>query len=285
MFKLMAFDTDFKPMRESVANFYYDFLDTSTSFLYDKSNLEYIKKHNKLRFYLNSSFDENGKFSISPSLRANIRLPKISKHLYLSVEKESKVTDNPNEKETPKTQEAKSSRIGLKYYFQKDKDHSLFAKLGGRPTLSGNKIYIQGGIERIFRQKGQYFFSYLHRDYYFKDKINVTNFGINYNKTINKTFSFLQNNNIRYEDKQKSTLSNSFILEQYITKKVNYTYWISLYSIKDSSFKLNSLSYNFKYHRMLKKWMFIDVIPSLVKNFGQRSDFDKYLYINFGLIF
>jgi len=124
---LFAYEDDFKPMRENIANFYYKFLDTSTSFLYDKSNLEYIKKHNKLRFYINTSFDENGKFSISPSIRANIKLPKISKHLYLSVEKESKVTGNPNEKQTPKTKEAKSSRVGLKYYFRKDNNIAFFA--------------------------------------------------------------------------------------------------------------------------------------------------------------
>ena len=282
---LSAYEDDFKPMRENIANFYYKFLDTSTSFLYDKSNLEYIKKHNKLRFYLNTSFDEDGKFSISPSIRASIRLPKISKKLYLSIDKESKITDNPNEIETPKTKESRSSRVGLKYYFQRDNDIAFFAKLGGRPTLSGNKIYIQGGYERVFRQNNHYFFSYIHHNYYFKDKINLTNLGVNYNQKLSKTFAFLQNNNLRLEDRQKSTINNSFILEQFVTNKVNYTYWINLYSIKEKSFKLNSISYNFKYHRMLKKWIFVDIIPSIVKNFNNRDDFDKYLYINFGFIF
>jgi len=47
---LSAYEDDFKPMRENIANFYYKFLDTSTSFLYDKSNLEYIKKLFKYLF-------------------------------------------------------------------------------------------------------------------------------------------------------------------------------------------------------------------------------------------
>lgn len=282
---LKASDSDFFSYKKDVANFYYRFLDTSTSFLYDKSNLEYIKKHNRLRFYLNTSIDENHNVKVSPSLRASIRLPKISKNLYITVEKESKVTDNPNEIETPTTQESKSSRVGLKYFFKRENNFSLFAKLGGRPTSSWNKIYVEGGIEKLYQYKNHYFFTYLHHDYYIKNKISVSNVGVDYKQKLDDRFSFLQNNNLRFEDKQKTALNNSFILEQYISNKVNYSYWISFYSLKDSYFRLYSLSYNFKYHRALKKWLFVDVIPSLVKNYHEKNDFDKYLYINFGMIF
>ncbi len=282
---LEANDSDFFSYRKDIANFYYEFLDTSTSFLYDKSNLDYIKKHNHLRFYLNTSIDKNHKISLSPSLRASIKLPKISKNLYLTVEKESKVTDNPNEIETPTTKEAKNSRVGLKYFFKRENNFSLFTKLGGRPTASWDKIYIEGGVEKLYQYKKHYFFTYLHHDYYFKNKISVSNIGLDYKQKLDNRFSFLQNNNLTIEDKQKTTLDNSFILEQYVSKKVNYSYWITFYSVKDSDFKLHSLSYNFKYHRALKKWLFVDVIPSLVKNYHDKNNFDKYLYINFGMIF
>ena len=282
---LCAFDNDLIRYKESIANFYYDFLDSSTSFLYDKSNIDYIKKHNHLRLYINTSIDKNRKVKISPSLRANIKLPKISKNLFLTIEKKSKVSDNPNEIKTLSTEESKSSRVGLKYFLKRNDDLSIYAKLGGRPTKSLNKIYIQGSIEKIYKYEKHYFFAYLHQDYYFKNKILVSSLGLDYRQKLDKKFSFIQNNNLTMEDKQKTTLTNSFIIEQYISKKVNLSYWTTLYSIKNNHFKLNSISYNFKYHRALKKWLFIDIIPSLVKNFNQNHNYDKYLYINFGMIF
>lgn len=278
---LISFEDKKTNYRENIANFYYKFLDISTSFLYDKSNYNYIKKHNTLRFYINNSIDKNGNLKTSPSIRASIKLPRISKNLYITVEKDSKVTDNPNEIETPSIKEERSSRIGLKYYFIKDKDFSLFSKIGGRPS----KVYIQEGIEKLFKLDVHYFFTYFHENYYFEDKIFATEFGIDYKQKLDNTFVFLENNGIRIEDKQNTTLLNSFILEQYINPKSNLTYWMTLYSIKYNSLNLDSISYNFKYHRMLKKWIFVDIIPSLVKNYNTRDNFDKYLYINFGFIF
>ncbi len=272
--------------KESVADIYYRFLDNSTSFLYDKSNYEYIKKHNKLRLYFNTSINDEGRIKSSPSIRANIKLPKLSKNLFLSIDKESKITGNPNEQNTPVNKEEKSSRVGLKYYFKRDIDSAIFAKLGGRPTLSGNKIYLQFGTEKLKKIDFHYIFLYFYEYYYIRNKILKTQFGINYKKRLSNNLIFLQNNNINIEKKEPIFFDNSFVLEQYINKKTAFSYWISLFSQKENqNIKLNNISYNYKYHYMIKKWIFIDVIPSYVTTFRDKKETNKYLYINFGFIF
>lgn len=285
IYPLFGFDEDDIYMfRNNISHYYYRFLDSSTSFLYDKSNYDYIKKHNKLQVYIDNKIDDEGHLLSSLSIRANIKLPKLSNNLYLTVDKDS---DNTNEnKDISKLQEEKqNSRIGLKYYFLKTKNQNIYAKLGGRIKLNNNKIYLKLGTDRIEKYKYLNTYTYLNEYYYIKDNALKSELGMDFKKTISKRFNLSQLNNITFEDDSIFYMSNTLLLDQYINRKTILSYWTTLYSNYDKSFEKDTVSFNIKYHYLLKKWIFIDMIPSLVKSFQDDKDTKAYFYLNFGFIF
>jgi len=283
---LFAQETDeLESFRTNIADYYYRFLDFSTSFLYKKSNYDYIKKHNKLRLYLDNRFDQDGKYKGSVSIRANIKLPKISKNLYFTVDK-----DSSNQKDTQKQsslqEEKQRSRVGLKYYFLREKDQSVYAKLGGRINFKGSKFYLKLGADKENKFENITTFVYFNEYYYFIDKIFKTEFGVDFRKRLNKKFILSQLNNITLDQHSQTYISNTLLLDQYLNKKSMLSYWTTVSTLYDNKkFETTSVSFNIKYHYLLKKWIFVDFIPSVIKNLTEEKRTEKYFYVNFGFIF
>ena len=269
-----------------VSEFYYNFLDNSTSWIYkNKSNYDYIKKHNKLRIYINNQLDEDGKLNSSLSIRANIKLPKISDKLYITVDKDDNT--NTQNKEDALANEKQSSRVGLKYYLIRHNDKNIYLKLGGRPTFDGAKIYLKFGLDKVYNYNNFYTSLYFNEYYYFKNNIFKSNTGFNFRKKLNNTWAIGQYNDFTINHNQNNliNISNTLLLDQYLDSKEMLTYWITLYTNhQNNNFEQNSLTYNIKYHKMLKKWIFIDIIPSVVRDLKLKK-YNRYLYVNFGFIF
>jgi len=280
-------DDDLNVFRESVADYYYRFLDFSTGFLYDEntSNYEYIKKHNKLRVYIDNSIDEDGHYKSSLSIRANIKLPKISENLYLTVDKDSS-NQHEFEDESSLAQEKQKSRIGLKYYFLKEDKQSVYAKLGGRINFSGSKLYLKLGADKENKFEEITTYAYFNEYYYILDQLFKTEFGFDFRKQLSSNYILSQLNNITIDNDSKTYISNTLQLDQYINNKSALSYWSTLSTLYDDrDFETTSVSFNIKYHYMLKKWIFVDIIPSVVKHLTDEKETNKYLYVNYGFIF
>jgi len=276
-------DADIYMFRHSISNYYYRFLDSSTSFLYDKSNYDYIKKHNKLKIYIDNSIDDDGDIKSSLSIRANIKLPKINNNLFLTIDKDSDNTLE-NDKISTLQEEKQNSRIGLKYFFLKNRDKNIYLKLGGRIRLSNTQIYLKLGLDKIQRYKHSNIYFYFNEYYYIKDNKLKSETGVDFKRKLSKKFNLSQLNNLTFDD-SKFYMTNTILLDQYLNKRAIMSYWTTLYTIYDKSFEKDSMSFNLKYHYMLKEWIFIDMIPSLVKSFQDDKDTKAYLYVNFGFIF
>jgi len=271
--------------RESVADYYYRFIDFSTSFLYKKSNYDYIKKHNKLKVYFDNSIDEDGKYKGSLSIRANLKLPKISKNLYLTVDKESS-NINRDEKKSSLQTDKQSSRVGLKYYFLRDKDKTIYTKLGGRINLKGDKFYFKFGADKQGKLKDINTYLYFNEYYYIKDEKFKTQFGLDFRKNLSEKYILSELNDITIDDNSDTYLTNTLLLDQYLNKRSMLSYWTSVITLYDDhSLETDSVSFNIKYHYLLKKWIFVDVIPSVVKHLTDNKEIKKYLSVNFGFIF
>ncbi len=274
--------------KNNISDFYYRFLDSSTSFLYDKNqkNYEYIKKHNKLRLYFNNTIDKDGNIKSSVYIRANLKLPKISKNLYISVDKESDNSIDAMQNKSAVNKEKQNSRVGLKYYFLREDKQAVFAKLGGRIKLDGSKFYLQLGANKERKFNNITTYVYMHEYYYIKDQYFNTEFGVNFRKELNTKYTLMQNNGVSIDRYSNTYISNSLILDQYLNSIEMLSYWTTLSTIYDDNhFHADSVSFNIKYHRMLKKWIFIDVIPSVIKNLSDDKTIYRYLHINFGFIF
>jgi hypothetical protein len=270
---------------EAIADYYYRILDYSTSFLYDKSNYEYIKKHNKLRLYIDNSIDDMGNLNSSLSIRANVRLPKISKNLYFTIDKDSNNLTK-NEKKSELYQYKENSRIGLKYFFLKESDQEIYAKLGGRINLKGNKYYLKLTANKTNNFEDVITHLYFNEYYYIKNKIFKSEVGIDFRKNLNKVYTFSQLNNITLDENSKTYISNTILIDQYLNKKSLLSYWTTVYTFYDNKyFETQNININLKYHYLLKKWIYLDVIPSIVKSFIKEKDIRSYLAINFGFIF
>lgn len=274
--------------KSSISEYYYHFLDKSTRFLYkkDHSNYEYIKKHNTLRLYIDNTIDDDGHRKSSLSIRANLKLPKISKNLYLMVDKESDTSASAYENKSEVKKQKQTSRVGLKYYFLKSPHTDIFAKLGGRVRLDGSGFYLQTGIHKYKKYHDINIYGYIHQFFYIKDSFVEHEFGVDFSKDLSEKFTLALNNDISIDDNKDTYLTNTLLLNQRYSKKVQLSYWTTLTtSYKDSSFETQSVSINFKYRKWLKKWVFVDVIPSVIKNLQGEKRTDKYLQINFGFIF
>jgi hypothetical protein len=280
-------DANILSFRESVANSYYRFIDYSTSFLYKKnhSNYEYIKKHNKLRFYIDNSIDEDGNINSSFSVRANIKIPKISKKLYLTVDKDSS-TISKIETKSQLQEEKQNSRVGLKYYFLRKKEQNIYAKLGGRINLRGDRVYLKFGADKANEFEEITTYIYFHEYYYIKNENFKSEVGFDFRKELNKNFTLSQLNNITLDEDSITYISNTLLLDHYLNKKSMLSYWSTIYTLYDNnSFESKSISFNIKYHYLLREWIFIDFIPSIVKNLTKEKDTKKYFSINFGFVF
>ena len=276
---------DISLYRENIADYYYRILDYSTSFLYDNSNYEYIKKHNKLRLYIDNFIDDKGNIKSSLSIRANIKLPKINKKLFFTIDKDS---DNltKNKQKSSLYKEKERARVGLKYYFLRESDQNIYAKLGGRINFKGNKFYLKFSANKSNNFEDIITYIYFNEYYYLKNKIFKSEVGIDFRTNLNKIYTFNQLNNITLDENSKTYISNTILIDQYLNKKSSLSYWLTIYTLYDSKyFETQNININLKYHYLLKKWLYVDIIPSAVKYLTKEKEISKYLAINFGFIF
>ncbi len=289
LFAKSEIDNEFD-IRGEVIDGYHTFLNTIDCFIsgYDDINGSNYKQIAKNSFHLNFSI-KNSKdipFKITPSFRARVKLPQIQRKLELTFSQES--IDNIDNRNIDgvydKTPEDKKFRMGLKYYFFKEKNSIGYAKLSLK--FSSFNIYGKVGFSR------SYFYKNIHivldsRFYYY---ISTKDFTLSlmsiFSKPLGDSFVVSQKNVLSFDKNGK--LEHNIALHQYINRENRFSYQLFYTTIQKGigcKYCKDRYGANINIHHQATEWLFFEIIPQVYRRRENSFMFEKAIDINFGIKF
>ena len=279
--------------REKITNSYHSFLNNIDCYIadYEDINQSNYKKISKNKLYLIFSFKNSKDNPLQKNLylKANIRLPQTQKKLEITLSKQTiNDMDNQNiDANNERALEDEKLHVGFKYYLYKERYSIIFAKLGFR-------LHSPFGIYGEFAMQKSYFYHTLQtilesNIYYYinKDYIKASA-AITFFKPLSDTYILEQKNEVLLDYESKSRkLKQTLRLYHFINTKTRMQYQLTYASFDDDVCNLCQDWYgaNINFHHNVKKWLFFEVIPQVLKRRENSFEFEKIVTINFGITF
>lgn len=280
-------------MRGKVTNGYHKFLNAIDCFLtnYDDINHTNYKKVSENKLYMIYSLKNSKDKPLEQDLylRANIKLPLLKDKFEITLDKQT-LSDIDNETIDPeydRSVEDEKPRIGLKYYFYKEPYSVTYANLGLR-LYSPYGIYGKvGGQKSFFLKKVQVI---LGQDFYiyFNDQHLASDTEMTFFYPLADYYDIEQKNRMLWRESSKTTEVDHILrLHQFINKRNRLQYQLTYSLINDDhcNFCQNWYGANIRYHHDLNDWLFVEIIPQILKRRENQFIQETALTVNFGMIF
>jgi hypothetical protein len=221
-------------------------------------------------------------------LRAKLYLPHISKKLQLTFDKmTTSKTQNQNFDKNYNTALAEDRvHLGIRYDFERLKNYDLYMKLGTK--LSKLDLYLKlGADKRYFFWDASILFNLQHYHYIFRNE-DLLSTGVEVDKPLTDSSIFIHRDIASY-DFDKEILNIDHIFEYILTlsQRDSIGFWLSYSSESSKELSYIPKTYNahIKYRRFLRKYLFIEFIPQLLKERERGYELEKLFRFNIGMVF
>ncbi len=255
----------------------------------DTYKVDRILYRNRLETIFSFQYKEH---RLKPNLylRGNILLPRTSKRLELVF---SKQTDTRLKNQTidPSYERGITDEhvnVGLKYYFIKKEDFSLYSKLGMRLNLAKLDAYAKVGMQKYLKTPfvRTVLSANLYR--YIRQEGFIATGGIDFVRPMGEIFTLEQDNRILWKEEEKET-TTEHILKLYheLDDRNRLEYWFSLLTKDDEKWNLCSDTYTLalKYHHKINNWLFYEIVPQLYRQREDHFKLERAITFDFGVTF
>ena len=249
----------------------------------NRTSYRELRKSNLLLIF---SLEDNKKFNLH--MRGKFILPQFKNRVELTFSQDDKheMDNQDSVQKSDDVIEDKKMRVGLKYYFLRQKKSSFYAKLNLKLSKPFGP-YIKLGLEKSHLSKSYLETTFDNAIYYYPsgNKLSASS-SLSFFKYINNNYFIGQGNKLYWKGEDELYLNNTLLFYQVfdlynrIIYKLDYT---TSYSHKER-FNQKSFALSAGYFHRFDKHFFVELIPKYRKERENKYRDEALVSVNFGVL-
>ncbi len=240
----------------------------------------------KSRLLLIFSLKDNSKFNLH--LRGKFILPQLKNKIELTLSQDDKhqMDNQESVQKNDDVIEDKKMRVGLKYYFLRQKRSSVYAKLNLKLSKPFGP-YLKLGLEKSHLSKSYLETTFDNAIYYYPSGNQLSaSSSLAFFKYINNYYFIGQGNKLYYKGHDALYLNNTLLLHQVFDLYNRIIYKLEYSTSYSKKERLNEEAFALSagYFHRFDKHFFLEVIPKFRQEREKRYRDEALVSVNFGIL-